>query len=161
MVADFEIRSSRELKRTARQLRALNDKELTKRFRKELRAAAKPLVPAVRQGARQIPSKRGYSAEGLRGRLSRAVKLEVKTTGRQVGVRVRVDGRKMPDKQGSLPAYIEGNKPRWRHPVYGNREVWVQQPARPFFYKSLRMAGPLARGAVNRVLDGIERELGR
>lgn len=160
MPADFEIRSPRELKRIARELRGLDDKELKKRFRKELRAAAKPLVPAVRQATRQIPSKRPYRADGLRGQLSKAVKLEVKTSGKQAGVRVRVDGRKMPTHMKALPQYVEGNKPRWRHPVYG-RDVWVQQDAKPFFYKSLRMAGPLARAAVNRVLTDIERDLTR
>ncbi|MFD1657001.1 hypothetical protein ACFSL4_01805 [Streptomyces caeni] len=167
MVADFEMRTSRDLTRIARELRQMDDQEIKKRFRRELRAAAQPMVPAVRQAIRQIPSKRGYSASGLRGRLSKAVKLEVKTTGRQAGVRLRVDGRKMPDKQGSLPRLVEGEgvqrgrrvDTRWRHPVYGNREVWVEQPAKPFFYKSLRSLGPRSRASVNRVLDQISRDI--
>lgn len=160
MAADFEIRTSGDLKRLSRQLRQLNDTELKKRMSRELRAAAKPLVPRVRAAARQIPSQRGYRADGLRGALSRAVKVEVKPTGRQVGVRIRVDGRKMPDHMKSLPQYIEGNKPRWRHPVYG-KDVWVQQNPKPFFYKALTVAGPIAQAAAQRVLDGIERDLAR
>jgi hypothetical protein len=53
---------------------------------------------------------------------------------------------------------VEGKK-RWRHPVFGNREVWVNQPSQPYFYNVLRVAGPASRRAVNRVLDGISRDI--
>lgn len=154
------VRDSGDLRRIARELRAMDDKEVKKRFSKELRAAAKPLVPVVRSAIRQIPSSRPYTADGLRGRMSKAVRTQVKTSGKQAGVAIRVDGRKMPNKQGSLPAYMEGTKPRWRHPVYGNRDVWRQQPAKPFFYKALRAkSGPVARKAVDRVITNISKDI--
>lgn len=166
MVAGLELRTGRELKRISRELREMNNKELKKRFSKELRTAAKPMVPAVRAAIRRIPSKQPYRADGLRGRLSRATKLEVRTTGRDAGVRIRVDGRKMPDKQGSLPRLVEGEgvlrgrrvDTRWRHPVFG-RDVWVQQPPKPFFYKTVRSLGLRSRRNVNRVLDQISRDI--
>jgi hypothetical protein len=154
----IELRQSGDLRRVARELRRMDDAELKKRFRRELRAAARPLVPRVRQSIRSIPSSRGYSPDGLRGSLSKAVKLEVKTSGRQAGVAIRVDGRKMPSHMKSLPSMVEGKK-RWRHPVFGNREVWVDQPKEPYFYNALRTAGPAARRAVSRVLDGISRDI--
>lgn len=132
---------------------------MLKRFRKELRSAAKPLVPSVRASIRQIPSKRPYTATGLRGQMSRATGLQVKTAGRQASVVIRVDGRKMPTRAKAVQSYMEGIKPRWRHPVYGNRETWVQQPAHPYFYKIVRMGGPRARLAVNRVLDQVSRDI--
>lgn len=160
MVADLELRTSRDLVRIARELRHVDDKELTRRFRRELRAAAKPLVPAVRQAIRRIPSTRPYQAGGLRGRLSKAVKLEVKTSGRQAGVVIRVDGRKMPSHEKALQSYLEGTKPRWRHPVFGRRTAWVQQPPKPYFYRTVTAAaGPRARAAVGRVLDQISRDI--
>lgn len=136
----------------------MDDKELKKRFRKELRKAAAPLVPKVRASIRSIPSSRSYSPDGLRGALSKAVKLEVKTTGRQAGVAIRVDGRKMPSHMKSLPSMVEGKK-RWRHPVFGNRENWVNQPSEPYFYHVVRVAGPASRAAVGKVLDGISRDI--
>ncbi|MFJ9114484.1 hypothetical protein ACIRJO_02930 [Streptomyces sp. NPDC102394] len=159
MVADFEMRTSRDLQRIARELRRMDDAELKKRFGRELRAAARPMVPAVRQAIRQIPSKQPYSASGLRGRMAKAVKLEVRTTGRQAGVRLRVDGRKMPDHEKSLQAYMEGVKRPWRHPVYGNREVWVKQDPSPYFYKTVEPLGMRARQGVNRAIDGITRDI--
>ncbi|MEU0039103.1 hypothetical protein [Streptomyces sp. NPDC006333] len=166
MVATVRLRSAGELKRISRELRSLGDRELKKRFSKELRAEAKPLVPAVKAAIRQVPSKRPYRSDGLRGRLAKAVKLEVKTSGRQAGVRIRMDGRKMPDKQGSLPRLVEGEgvlrgrrvDTRWRHPVYG-QDRWVQQPPKPFFYKTVRSLGPRSRVGVNRVLNQISRDI--
>jgi hypothetical protein len=152
------LRESGDLRRISRELRNMDDKELKKRFRKELRAAAAPLVPKVRQSIRSIPSSRAYSPDGLRGALSKAVKLEVKTAGRQAGVAIRVDGRKMPAHMKSLPSMVEGKK-RWRHPVFGHREVWVNQGSEPYFYHVVRVAGPASRRAVNKVLDGISRDI--
>ncbi|NUQ99556.1 MAG: hypothetical protein HOY79_24380 [Streptomyces sp.] len=152
------LRSGDDLQRVSRELRHMGDREVSKRFRKELRAAARPLVPKVRAAIRQIPSGRSYSPDGLRGALARATRLEVKTTGRSAGVAIRVDGRKMPAHMKSLPSMVEGKK-RWRHPVFGNREVWVNQPKQPYFYDTVRVAGPASRRAVNRVLDGITRDI--
>jgi hypothetical protein len=154
-----ELRSGRDLARITRELRRMDDKEMLKRFRKELRQAAKPLVPAVRKSIRQIPSSRPYSAAGLRGQLSRATKLEVKTSGRQAAAVIRVDGRKMPPKAKTLQAFMEGTKPRWRHPVFGNRAVVVQQPPHPYFYKVMAAAGPKARRAVNKVMDEVSKDI--
>jgi hypothetical protein len=153
-----ELRRSGDLQRVARELRRMDDAELKKRFRKELRAAAAPLVPKVRAAIRAVPSTRGYSPAGLRGALSQATRLELKTAGRQAGVAIRVDGRKMPSHMKSLPAMLEGKK-GFRHPVFGNRDVWVNQTPHPYFYTALRVAGPASRRAVSRVLDGISRDI--
>lgn len=137
----------------------MDDKEVLKRFRKELRTAAKPLVPMVRSSIRRIPSSRPYSPQGLRGQMAKATTLQVKTAGKQASVILRVDGRKMPPNAGSVPAYMEGSKPRWRHPVYGKKTVWVQQPSQPYFYNNLTVAGPRTRQAVGRVIDQISKDI--
>ncbi len=152
-------RTGKDLAQISRELREMNDKELAKRFRKELRVAAAPLVPAVRASIRAIPSTRPYAADGLRGQMSRATSLQVKTVGKQASVIIRVDGRKMPPRSKAVQAYMEGIKPRWRHPVYGNYEVWVQQPPNPYFYKVMAAAGPRARVAVYRVLNQVSKDI--
>ena len=91
--------------------------------------------------------------------MAKATTLQVKTAGRQASVILRVDGRKMPPKAKSVPAYAEGSKPRWRHPVYGNRDNWVQQPSQPYFYNNLTVAGPRTRQAVGRVIDQISKDI--
>jgi len=155
----IELRNGRDLTRITRELRRMGDKELLKRFRKELRTAAKPLVPAVRVSIRNIPSSRPYTTAGLRGQMAKATGLQVKTTGRQASVVIRVDGRKMPPRSKALQAYMEGIKPRWRHPVYGNTNVWVQQDPHPYFFNVMRAGGTRARVAVNRVLDQVSKDI--
>lgn len=154
----IQLRHGDDLRRISRELRRMDSPEIKKRFRKELRAAARPLVPKVRTAIRAVPSSRSYSADGLRGQLSKATRLEIKTAGREAGVALRVDGRKMPSHMKSLPAMVEGKK-RWRHPVYGNRENWVNQSNKPYFYKTVAVAGPLSRRAVDRVLTGITKSI--
>lgn len=159
MASSLGLRHGRDLARITRELRQMDDKELLARFRKELRAASRPLVPAVRASIRAIPSSRPYTPAGLRGRLSRATTLEVKTSGKQAAVAIRVDGRKLPARSKAVAAYMEGTRPRWRHPVYGNRDNWVQQPPQPYFYKVMTTAGARARLAVGRVMDQITTDI--
>lgn len=155
---DLQMRTGDDLRRLSLALRRMDDAEVKKRFRKELRAVAQPYVPLVRNSIKSIPSKRPYSAEGLRGRLSKATRVEVRTVGRDAGVAIRVDGRKMPSKMKALPKGMEGTK-RWRHPVFGNREVWVTQRPHPYFFKVVRPAGAAGRRAASRVVDSITRDI--
>lgn len=159
MVARFEVRTGRDLTRIAAELRRMDNPELKKRFRQELRAAGKPMVPKVRQAIRDIPSKRGYSADGLRGRMAKAVKLEVRTTGKQAGVRLRVDGRRMPAGQKALQSYMEGVRKPWRHPVYGNRDAWVSQPPKPYFYRTVEPMGLSAQRNIQRAAERVADDL--
>jgi hypothetical protein len=149
-----------DLRVIGRELRRMDDREVTARFRRDLRAAAVPLVPAVRASARAIPSKqtRGRRA-GLRRDIARAVTLRVRTAGKLASVAIFVDGRKMPDREGALPQYMEGTRPRWRHPVFGNPDVWVMQPAHPYFYRVVRPLGFASRIAINKTIDSITRDI--
>lgn len=158
--AGVTVHHGNDLRRISRELKRTDQQVILKKFRKELRAVATPLVPKVRSSIRAIPSKRSYTSTGLRGQLVRATRVEVKTAGSKAGVAIRVDGRKMPTHQKALPAYMEGKKKPWRHPVFGHTTVWVaQQPPHPYFYKSLTTAGPAARAAVDRVITGITRDI--
>ena len=86
----------------------------------------------------------------------------VRTTGRTAGVRVLVDPKKMPDGQKALPEAMEGTK-RWRHPVFRSERnpdpPWVTQEPHPYFFKVVDRLGPASRLAVNRVLDGITKDI--
>lgn len=154
----IEIRGGEELRRITRGLKQLEDgKVLRRHFVKELRAAAKPVVPAVRAAIRAIPShSRNRGATRLRSRLSRATTLKVRTSGKQAGIVIRVDGRKMPAGQGSLPALMEGNKRPWRHPVYDD-DVWVKQDAHPYFDVTVRKHAAAGRAAINKVVNDLDK----
>ncbi|MFJ6729988.1 hypothetical protein ACIQPQ_34325 [Streptomyces sp. NPDC091281] len=147
-----------DLRQVSARLRRIDNPEIKKRFRKELRAVATPFVPLVRSSIRSIPSTRPYTADGLRGRMSKATRVEVRTVGRDAGVAIRVDGRKMPSNMKALPKGMEGTK-RWRHPVFGNREFWVTQQPHPYFFRVVRPAGVAGRRAAARVVSSITRDV--
>lgn len=155
----FSIRATgTDLRTVSRKLRQVGDAEIKKQFRTELRAAAKPIVPAVRASIAAIPVKGTSGSTGLRRRLSRAVTLAVRTTGRNAQVSILMSTGRMPDGQKSLPAMMEGTKP-WRHPVFGNSDNWVAQESHPYFFPVMRQMGAAGRLAVNRVVNKITREI--
>ena len=157
------LRDTGDLKRLARDLRDVADgKELRKELTKGMRDILRPLVPVVRAAYRSQSSKGARHANNradLRALLAKSVRVEVRTAGKLAGARIRADGRRMPDRMKSLPAYMEGEKPRWRHPVFGDRETWVSQPADPVFYRTLAPHTYKARVAADKVIDDIARKL--
>src|SRR6266498_3660461 len=109
-----------DLRRLTRALKQQQDgRELRLVLTRGLREILAPILAEV---------KASYgSGKHLRPLLKRAARIEVKTAGRDIGARLRVDGREMPDHTKSIAAYVEGDKARWRHPVFGDTEVWVAQ----------------------------------
>jgi hypothetical protein len=71
---------------------------------------------------------------GLRESIARAVSGGISTSSARTGVSVtwKAAAAKMPNKQRNLPKGFNSAK-GWRHPVFGNREVWVAQKGAPFF----------------------------
>ena len=147
-----------DLAAVSRKLRRAGDgREVARQFRGELRAAGAPFVPAVRASIAAIPVKGTAGSTGLRGRLSRAVTLRVRTAGKNAQVSILMSTAKMPDGEKGLPAAMEGTK-KWRHPVFGE-DRWVQQPSHPYFFPVMRKAGPAGKIAVNKVVGNITRQI--
>jgi hypothetical protein len=147
-----------DLADVSRKLRRMDDKEILRRFRKELRGVAAPFVPAVRGAIAGIPVKGTSGSTGLRQRLAKAVTLRVRTSGKNAQVSILMSTGKMPDGQRSLPAMMEGTKV-WRHPVFGDTDVWVGQESHPYFFPTVRPMGAASRLAAARVVKSIERDI--
>jgi hypothetical protein len=168
-MAQFEIRDAGDLKRINKQLRELADgkaikKDLTQGFRNVLR----PIVPEVRAAYKAAPSMgHGSMARGSRGRadlralLAKATRIEVRLAGKQAGARIRVDGRRLPDRMKGLARAWEGEGRPWRHPVYGRRDTWVRQKSRKTFYPIVQRHEAQARQAVEQVFAQVKAKLER
>lgn len=165
MPRNLRVEGAGELRGLARQLKGIEArKDIMRELRKALRAAGRPMVPAVRASVLSLPS-RGESARrgrrSLRRSIASATRLDVNTGGARAGVTVRVHPRKMPDGQRALPALLEGADGPWRHPLFGNREVWMSQAAHPYFAPAVNPLIPraerLAEDALDNVADQIER----
>src|SRR6266540_3857208 len=151
------ILDSADLKALNRAFKNVADgKELRKELTSGLRNVLKPMVPEVRAAFKASPS-RGHGGMSraqanrpdLRALLAQATRVEVKLTGRAAGARIRVDGRRLPSGMRGLPkAWEAEGGARWRHPVYGRRDTWVQQRPRPVFY---RIVAPKAERAAREV----------
>jgi hypothetical protein len=151
-----------DLKRLARALgKTAEGRQLRRDLSRGFRDVLKPYVPRLRAAYRAGPSRGGRRFRGvpLRTLLARSVRVEVRTSGRQAGARIRADGRRMPNGMKALPAYWEGERPRWRHPVFGNRDVWVTQQPHPAFYRTLRPTEHAARREVDQLLAALARKL--
>jgi hypothetical protein len=147
--------TGKDLAELSRELKKAGNGTVTKQLRKEISAAAAPYVSAVRSSILGIPVK-GEKSTGLRGRLSKALTLRVRTSGKNAQVSILMSTGKMPDGQKSLPAMMEGTK-KWRHPVFGDHdsENWVEQPSHPYFFPVMKTFGPAAKKAVNKVVNSI------
>jgi len=166
-MAELEVRvqQGQDIRRLLARLRELEDgKEIRKRLRRELKESAKPMVPAVQRAVLALPSK-GQSARAgrpsLRARVARATQIRVRASGTRPGVTVWINPRRMPEGQKNLPAYMEGIRPfhRWRHPVFGDEDVFVQQPPKPFFYRAVRPLQDEVSRAGTRIINDIQREI--
>lgn len=157
---------SGDLKAISRALRHRADgKELRKELVAELKQAAAPLVPKVQQAWRTAPIDRKPGRKGskrhtrgqLRELLADSTWAQARLTGKEAGVRIRSDGRKMPNQMKSLPGYAEGIRRRpWRHPVMGDRDTWVTQRPFPSFYQAIGDGDEVAaRRAVNEAVDKV------
>ena len=172
-----------ELAATVRRLKEAGDKGMMRELRKEMRKAGAPLLKEARRNVGGISSaakgsgsgridryehtlsrsrkvtdtvrNRAARQRGLRAAVAGATRLEVKTGGKDVSVRLKVNSRMLPADQRKLPVHL--NTGRWRHPVFGNRHAWVTQTAaaRGWFTRATVTHGPGVRNGARIALDTV------
>lgn len=88
--------------------------------------------PRQAMSAQQVSAKAGkaYGKSGLRASISRSITAEYRESGNYAGLAVRARGSSMPPSQRALVKASNRGK-GWRHPVYGNKNVWVTQTMLP------------------------------
>lgn len=172
------ITTPRQLRELAKQLRAGGHGDIVKPFRKAVRDAGKPVLEDVRgtvlrlhivgQGgvstnvrgggtaARRAHavSKKARANAGLRATVASSVR--VRNLAR--GVTIEVNKAKLPPDQRSMPNDLESTK-GWRHPVFGNREVWAAERGGPWFYPTVRRHAERFRSAIYAAGDVAAAEL--
>jgi hypothetical protein len=114
----FRVTTGPEWKRVEAALRRV-DANAAADFAAKIRAGAEELADETRKAVMQIPTY-GHKHTGLRGRVAQGV--GVKLTGKGVQVTASMNRK----DERNLPAYLD-QRDGWRHPVFGNRSVWVRQ----------------------------------
>jgi hypothetical protein len=142
------------------ELRAMNQAQVADITRAELAKAARPFAPTLRAAILNVPVLYGSRrTPGLRTKIAACVETFATVQGTLVRVGIAVNAQKMPDGEHSLPLMMNGNKP-WRHPLFGDREVWVAQDSHPYFDEAMAGMGPASQRAVQRALDTISARIG-
>ena len=145
-MSDFTVTGADDFYRLSKALKAAGRTELRKELNAELRKAGKPLIDRTRAAARSdLPSRGGLAAQVAR----EPQRIQVRTGARTAGVRVVV-GRRRGGARGANRGVI-------RHPVFGNRDKWVNQRVEPgWFDKTLQRDAPdIARPAIEAAMQSI------
>lgn len=107
-------------------------------------ARAKVALGKRKRPATEQQKQEAHQGAGLRDTIARAVSAKTSVSARSASLRVRAAQAKMPHDQRRLPAYV--NRGHWRHPVFANRDNWVEQHAQPaWFDDAARQEGPPVR----------------
>lgn len=160
---DFEIRTGPEWAAAVKRLKSA-DKVIRRELGKEIRAITKPIVKDMRQeilsmdskvtgvsgasrsrarvsverssnrGKARMAAQRRLESKGfgLRKTISQSIQTKISLSGYKQGVRIRVDPAKLGGAARNLPKNVD--KGQWRHPVFGDRNVWVTQTNRPGWF---------------------------
>ncbi|GAA4663266.1 hypothetical protein [Streptomyces youssoufiensis] len=164
---NVRILGTGQLLTLSRDLRAAGGARLKKNFARRLRRAAEPLHADLQSKVRHLPihGDGGQSRGGpsptqrpLRATIAAAIRISVRTTSNP-GARVWIDRSRLPPDMRNMPAKL--NEARWRHPVFGNRKRWATQYAQPWWDVTVRRHQPRMTAEVERVLDDVQRQLGR
>lgn len=130
-------------------------RQLTTALRKAVEPAvldAKSRIMAMGSGG--LP----HAGESLRSAIASRTRAEARTGGKASGVRVRA--RTTPGARGFKNAPRRTNRESgWRHPVFGNTEVWVHQEGAVGWFDDAMHAHPDEYAAAARkvVQDAAER----
>lgn len=101
-------------------------KQLRKELTKSMREALKPGAADAKSAIMSMASSTPHGGPALKSGIARRIRPEARITGKFPGARVKA--MKTPNLRGFANAAKRTNRASgWRHPVYGNREVWIQQ----------------------------------
>lgn len=153
------VTGAEDLRAVSRQLRTVTDgKAMRRDLTKGLRQGVRPAVASVKAAAVTLPAK-GPRSTGLRRRMGSATSPQVRTGGRNPVVAVRISRARMGDKAGAARGM---DRREFKHPVYGNRDVWVSQRGHPgWFEHAVHARERQVRTSMRAVLDQIEHDLAR
>lgn len=144
-----------------------NGKALRRDLRVGLRAAAEPAAFATQVAVLTAPSKHQGKAtknqedvRSLREVVANAVKVHTSLGSKRPSVDIRAHKAGMPRGFTRAPKYLNRMRP-WRHPVFGNRENWVDQyPGHPgWFDDTIPLHRPAFIKAATEAMNNVARRI--
>lgn len=127
-------------------------KFLRRELIKALKATAGAPIAQAKSGILSAPSRGLHGGQSLRAEVARTIKPVTRLSGRMTGVSIRQAGT--PNLRNFKMAGRRFNRGYFRHPVFGNTEVWVGQTGKPeWFDGPMRNAAPDFKDDVLRVVQ--------
>lgn len=155
MPVGLEVEGADKLAVVARALRDVGDKELRRELYRGLNRAVKPLTADVKAATPDYLPKR-YARELSK---SLRVKTRRRAGGRNPAIFLVGSAKTPRGKDRDLSSL---NRGRLRHPLFGNRRFWYDQPVRKDWWTDPLIQGaPEVREEIVRVLDDVARQLVR
>lgn len=153
MPVELRVEGAAQFEKVAHRLKDLGDKDLTKALRQGIKKATEPIRLDVQQAAtRDLPKRGGLNRWVAASNFSVST-----TTGKTPRVRLTGKRKNAGGKQSDLAALDRG---QLRHPVFGNRKVWVLQQVRPgWFSKTVNSDIDNVRSEVNAAVEDVARRL--
>lgn len=149
MPVDISVEGAEQFRALARHLRDVGDKDLRKELYRGIERATKPLKQAAKESAAEnLPRSGGLARDVAASRFSTR-----KRAGRDPGISIRATGKRVSDVRAL-------DRGRLRHPVFGNRGVWVTQTVRPgWFTEAIDDKAAVVREELLQVFDALTRQL--
>lgn len=145
MAGALEIRVDSPDLRELYQAAKAADGNLQVLLRRGVKEAAQPIANGVK------------SAASWSSRIPGATRTKASFSAKGASVTVEVDAAAAPE---AAPLNHGGRGGTFRHPVFGNRENWVSQQARPFFDQGVTAGQPAADSAMDRLMTDFAHQLG-
>jgi hypothetical protein len=146
-------------------VRALDEEDDGKHLRldlaRELRRAGDDAAKAAKASIMEMRSGGlPHAGEPLRAAVAKGVIVSARLSGAEVGVKIRA---RRTSVRGFMNAPRRLNNPKgWRHPVYGDRENWVDQVGKPgWFDLPIRARRDQFFDAVREALQAMADRIGR
>lgn len=136
--------SADDIRKLVNDLRKIGD-GVGRNLGKEFKKAAGPVASQAKANA-------SWST-----RIPGAITVGVSSSRRYPGAQIKVSKEKAPHAR---LFEFPGRGGSFRHPVYGNREVWVDQKGRPFIRPAVRAKGGEFINACDRAVDETARAHG-
>lgn len=122
-----------------------------------LSRAGKRGVPLSERQVRSV-QKRIAKMTSLRESIASASGSSVSAGEKKVELAFKVRASQLPPSQRKLPRRWDQEN-GWRHPVFGNRNVWVSQRGHPYFRSTVYRSKDQLKGAVLDAMDVAGRKI--
>lgn len=129
-------------------------------LRKRLRGIGNDVVKDMRRLIMATPPSGGRSPgrHTTRKQIAAGISTKIATAKDKQGISVVQSAGKLPPARRPMSrAY---NKPRWRHPVFGNTKVWVAQKGNPSFGRRIKPFEPKAAAEIRAALAEMADQIG-